>query len=434
MKTGWTAALALSLGFGSQLAHAEPLSAEALYEKVSPSIWLVQLRPEQGPVLGSAVVVSPETLITNCHILAKAASIQVRQGARRFDANLAYRDPSRDLCEIRAPGLTAPAVTIGDWQRTRIGAKLFAVGNATGLEFNLWDGILSGIRRPRGEVEALQTSVPTSAGSSGGGLFDTNGHLVGVTTDSFRDSPNITFALPATWIGELRQRAGAAESLPIRTAIAAGSTPEARSPALSADRVSDAQAPRSGSTAPREAVSGTERFEYVLRDRLTGLSRPVVYRIDRREGGQISMNDGSRIEDGEGHVVKLTTTVAGEFEQAMPPGGWLPRKSGSGPGRYQSIGTGNGGAFTMELKAGSETEEVLNLAGRALRTVRVQFNGFTQRGFSNIRGSYRATVWYAPELQRVVRFEARTRGGVGGTAFVLHEVMELAYASPTSSQ
>ena len=40
-------------------------------------------------------------------------------------------------------------------------------------------------------------------------------------------------------------------------------------------------------------------------------------------------------------------------------------------------------------------------------------------------GTYRATAWYAPELGRVVRFEVRTRGGLGGGSFIIDEVLEL---------
>ncbi|TFZ08070.1 S1C family serine protease [Ramlibacter humi] len=409
----WAAALALLLSIAPWPARAQ-LTAEELYEKLSASVWLVQVRLERGSALGSAVVIAPETLITNCHVIAGGSEIFVRHDAVRLKAQLVHRDPWRDLCEIRAPGLDAPAVTIGDWRRLRIGARLFAIGNPGGLELTLSDGLLSGIRRGRGSVEALQFTVPISKGSSGGGLFDTNGHLVGITTSIFRDAQNIGFALPATWIGELRSRAGARDPLPIQTAYAPGSV-----------------APPANEDAP----ATLDTFEYVLRDRLTGVSRKVVYRVDRREGSLVVLNGGSRIEDGEGRVVTLTAAPGGEFEQAMPPGGWFP---GTGGGqrlsRYQAFGDGS--PFIMELRAESESEEMIELAGVSMRTVRVHFTGISQRGLSAVRGTYRATVWYAPELQRIVRFEAQGRGGVGSTAFVVDEVLELVNAStrPTNSQ
>ena len=43
----------------------------------------------------------------------------------------------------------------------------------------------------------IQTSAPISQGSSGGGLFDARGHLLGITTFYFKGGQNLNFALAA---------------------------------------------------------------------------------------------------------------------------------------------------------------------------------------------------------------------------------------------
>jgi S1-C subfamily serine protease len=43
----------------------------------------------------------------------------------------------------------------------------------------------------------LQTSAPISRGSSGGGLFDAQGQLMGVTTWMRKDAQNLNFAISA---------------------------------------------------------------------------------------------------------------------------------------------------------------------------------------------------------------------------------------------
>ena len=43
----------------------------------------------------------------------------------------------------------------------------------------------------------VQTSAPISQGSSGGGLFDARGHLLGITTFYFRAGQNLNFAVAA---------------------------------------------------------------------------------------------------------------------------------------------------------------------------------------------------------------------------------------------
>ncbi len=53
----------------------------------------------------------------------------------------------------------------------------------------------------------IQTTAPISPGSSGGGLFDASGRLVGIVTFQHRFGQNLNFAVPADWISEMRTRA-----------------------------------------------------------------------------------------------------------------------------------------------------------------------------------------------------------------------------------
>ena len=67
-------------------------------------------------------------------------------------------------------------------------------------------GIVSQLRGDGGEAPIIQTDAAISPGSSGGGLFDGEGNLVGITTIKFVDDDieGISFAIPADWILELR--------------------------------------------------------------------------------------------------------------------------------------------------------------------------------------------------------------------------------------
>ena len=77
-----------------------------------------------------------------------------------------------------------------------IGETVYAIGNPQRLELTVSDGLLSG-KRSAGELRLVQTTAPISPGSSGGGLFDSRGNLVGITTSTRRDAQNINFAIPA---------------------------------------------------------------------------------------------------------------------------------------------------------------------------------------------------------------------------------------------
>jgi serine protease Do len=186
--------------------YAQGLAPDILFEKVSPSVWVVQTSDAQGrPVgRGSAVVTAPGRLVTNCHVLAKSNSFVVKRDNVSYGATLEFPDPERDLCQIKVANFTAPPVELADIGKLRVGAKVYAIGNPRGLEVTLSDGLISGLRKTdKDELEMVQTTAPISPGSSGGGLFDAEGRLVGITTALLRDSQNLNFAVPANWIVEL---------------------------------------------------------------------------------------------------------------------------------------------------------------------------------------------------------------------------------------
>ena len=71
-----------------------------------------------------------------------------------------------------------------------------AVGAPSGLERTLGEGIISGLRSFR-ESRFIQTTAPISPGSSGGGLFDGFGNLIGVTTLQAKKGQALNFAIAA---------------------------------------------------------------------------------------------------------------------------------------------------------------------------------------------------------------------------------------------
>lgn len=188
-------------------AHA--LEADKMFEKLEPSVWVVTTYNEQEQRLaqGSAVVVAKERLVTNCHVLAKAKSVIVKRANVAHGAKLEHVDVERDLCQLKAAEMSAPAVEVAPVDSLRVGQKVYALGNPRGLELSLSDGLISAMRKsPESQLEMIQTTARISPGSSGGGLFDTSGRLIGITTMMRRDSQNLNFAIPAAWIGELPER------------------------------------------------------------------------------------------------------------------------------------------------------------------------------------------------------------------------------------
>ena len=199
-------------------ASARGASAKDVFTKVAPSVVVVLALDEQGKTTGqgSGVVVGDYEVVTNCHVLGKTADVAVRQAADwsgretyRMPAYLLARNDERDLCLLFVEQLPEPpaaqAVRLGAAKVLWVGEEVYAVGAPAGLELSLSRGVVSQLRGAVGKRSAplVQTDAAISPGSSGGGLFNQSGELVGITTFKWRGE-GLNFALPVEWIEELR--------------------------------------------------------------------------------------------------------------------------------------------------------------------------------------------------------------------------------------
>jgi serine protease Do len=206
---------ALALAPGVALA----MSPQDIFAKVSPDVWVVAAaHPDKNAVaLGSAVEIAPRLLVTACHVVSGATAVQVARdaGKRVVKISTVVHDPdkTRDLCLLGATeDLGAPPAAIAPIDGVKIGEPVYAIGSPLGLELSLTDGLVSQLRRQNNEaLPEIQTTAALAPGSSGGGLFDADGRLIGVTVAiASKETDNLAFAYPAEWVAELPARIEAA--------------------------------------------------------------------------------------------------------------------------------------------------------------------------------------------------------------------------------
>lgn len=200
--------LAVSSAFCLHSTLAVADTPEQIFEKVSPSVVVVDIFDSRDEYIGqgSGVVIRPGQVITNCHVAKRGKSSQVRQSGKSYSATLQYADPSRDLCQLHAPDLPAPPAELNTARKLKVGQRVYAVGAPEELELTLSEGLISSLR-PHEDSEYIQNSAAISLGSSGGGLFNDRGQLIGITTFYHAEGQNLNFALPIDWVNELPKRA-----------------------------------------------------------------------------------------------------------------------------------------------------------------------------------------------------------------------------------
>jgi len=195
--------LATAAAFALPAAAAK--TPEQIFQQASQSVIVIHAYDSDGNLInqGGGVVTAREVVTTNCHVIERAASLEVQYRQQAYSAIPLATNEDRDLCQIRVPQLNAPRVTLNTG-RVRVGQRVYAIGAPEGLELTLTEGLISSLREFDGS-QYIQTSAGISQGSSGGGLFDTEGRLIGITAFFVGDGPNLNFALPAAWIVELER-------------------------------------------------------------------------------------------------------------------------------------------------------------------------------------------------------------------------------------
>jgi S1-C subfamily serine protease len=162
---------------------------------------LVKIRAVAGDgsqSFGSGVVIATDLVATACHVTREAKTIEVAHGAERSVATVESGSTTHDLCLISVPKLDLPAVAIRDSESLHLGERVVAAGFAGGGDLAIRSGVVEGLYRYDGG-NVIRTSATFDTGSSGGGLFDEEGALVGLLAFKARSGAKLHFALPADW-------------------------------------------------------------------------------------------------------------------------------------------------------------------------------------------------------------------------------------------
>ncbi|MFC5995437.1 S1C family serine protease [Pseudonocardia hispaniensis] len=143
---------------------------------------------------GSAVVIGPDELLTNAHVVGEGHSGHVDfVDGSEVPVRVAGSDPLSDLALLRArtvAGLPEP-VRLGDADRLVVGQLVVAVGNPLGLAGSVTAGVVSALGRSlptrsgqAGRVveDVIQTDAALNPGNSGGALADSHARVVGINT------------------------------------------------------------------------------------------------------------------------------------------------------------------------------------------------------------------------------------------------------------
>ena len=178
-----------------------------VYDATIDSVVLIETAGSLGGGQGSGFVYDGRHIVTNDHVVADAARIDVRfAGNEHAEATVEGTDVFSDLAVLSVdslPGYADPLPLAPE--NPSVGQEVVVLGNPLGFDASVTQGIVSGVNRsldsPTGFAipNAVQTDAAVSPGNSGGPLVDMAGRVVAVINSG---ADNIGFGIST----ELTQR------------------------------------------------------------------------------------------------------------------------------------------------------------------------------------------------------------------------------------
>lgn len=155
---------------------------------------------------GSGVIVEPTKVLTNCHIFRQTKEPWISRGEDTFAINSVQADRYHDLCLVTAETLPFPPAQIGSAASMKKGEEILAIGHSSASPVPITSiGAIKSIY-PFDNGNVIRGTARFAMGASGSGLFDGEGHLIGINTFKTPGKNAYFYALPLEWLASLKTK------------------------------------------------------------------------------------------------------------------------------------------------------------------------------------------------------------------------------------
>lgn len=159
--------------------------------------------PDGSNGRGSGVVVSPEYVATNCHVIANSKGVNIAKFRDGYQPIALKANWKRDVCLLKFDPLPFKPIPMRDSTSLQYEEEVFSMSFPAGAPVpQLSYGAIKGIYAFDGSL-IVRSNASFYMGSSGGALFDQNFNLIGLTTFKSPGHQAFYYSLPVEWIKEL---------------------------------------------------------------------------------------------------------------------------------------------------------------------------------------------------------------------------------------
>jgi putative serine protease PepD len=219
---GKTVVRQVTVADSQPVASSTGLSVNSIYQRTHKGVVEITVSEQSSAPFGETgraqaqgsgfVSDSDGHIITNEHVVDGAQSIKVKfWNGKSYDATVVGSDASTDLAVLKvdAPASLLSPLSLADSSGVHVGDNVVAIGSPFGLEQTVTTGIVSALHRemtsPNGFTidDSIQTDAAINHGNSGGPLLNSEGKVIGVTSQIESDSggnDGVGFAVPSNTV------------------------------------------------------------------------------------------------------------------------------------------------------------------------------------------------------------------------------------------
>ena len=189
----------------SQIQPAIALDQEKVLKSLQSVVMIRGYNANGGLAYGSGVVVAKDTVITNCHIFRSTKEPWISRGEDTYMIASVQADRWHDLCLVSSPNLPFTPATIGSNDNIKRAQEVLAIGHSNGTPSPLTSaGVIKTTYQFDGG-KVIRSTAKFLMGASGSGIFDLEGHLLGINTFKTPGRPAYFYSLPIEWLADLQK-------------------------------------------------------------------------------------------------------------------------------------------------------------------------------------------------------------------------------------
>ncbi len=189
----------------SQAAYALP--PDGMVYQLKSTVVKVRVYLANGAYgVGSGVVVAKDQVVTNCHVIANALTVNVIKFGDSYSASSVKADWHHDLCILRFDGLSAEVAQLGSSKTLQYEQPIFTISfpNNSPKPLTTYGAVKA--LYPIDDSVIIRSNSDFRLGASGGAVFSDDGKLVGIITLKSPGRNAYYYNMPVEWIQSLLEK------------------------------------------------------------------------------------------------------------------------------------------------------------------------------------------------------------------------------------